>query len=255
MQVRLQKIISQAGVTSRRKAEELIRQGRVRINGKAVFELGTKADPDRDTIDVDGKRIEPKQPKISVLLNKPDGYITSLRDPEGRPTVKKLVDNIPVRLYPVGRLDYHTEGLLILTNDGDLAQRIEHPSHAIEKIYLAKIKGVPEESKIKKLRAGIVLEGRKTLPARINVVQTRKNAWVEITIREGRQNQIRNMFEAVGHPVLKLKRVAIGPVRDDSLKPGKYRLLKPQEIRRLVGDMATGRGRSQTRPYRKGKHS
>jgi len=220
-----------------------------------VFELGTKADPDRDTIDVDGKRIEPKQPKISVLLNKPDGYITSLRDPEGRPTVKKLVDNIPVRLYPVGRLDYHTEGLLILTNDGDLAQRIEHPSHAIEKIYLAKIKGIAEESKIKKLRAGIMLEGRKTLPARINVIETRKNSWVEITIREVRQNQIRNMFEAVGHPVLKLKRVAIGPVRDDSLKPGEYRLLKPQEIRRLVGDMATGRGGSQTRPSRRGKHS
>ena len=235
MQVRLQKIISQAGVTSRRKAEDLIREGRVRINGKTVFELGTKADPDRDTIDVDGKRIEPKQPKISVLLNKPDGYITSLRDPEGRPTVKKLVDNIPVRLYPVGRLDYHTEGLLILTNDGDLAQKIEHPSHALEKIYLAKVKGIPEENKINKLRTGIILEGRKTLPAKIKVVETRKNAWLEITIREGRQNQIRNMFEEVGHPVLKLKRVAIGPVRDDSLKPGEYRMLKPLEIKLLSG--------------------
>ena len=235
MQVRLQKIISQAGVTSRRKAEDLIREGRVRINGKTVFELGTKADPDRDTIDVDGKRIEPKQPKISVLLNKPDGYITSLRDPEGRPTVKKLVDNIPVRLYPVGRLDYHTEGLLILTNDGDLAQQIEHPSHALEKVYLAKVKGVPEENKINKLRNGIVLEGRKTLPAKMKIIETRKNAWLEITIREGRQNQIRNMFEEIGHPVLKLKRVAIGSVRDDSLKPGQYRMLKPQEIKVLRG--------------------
>jgi pseudouridine synthase len=235
MQVRLQKIISQAGVTSRRKAEDLIREGRVRINGKTVFELGTKADPDRDTIDVDGKRIEPKQPKISVLLNKPDGYITSLRDPEGRPTVKKLVDNIPVRLYPVGRLDYHTEGLLILTNDGDLAQKIEHPSHALEKIYLAKVKGVPEETKINKLRMGILLEGRKTLPAKIKVLETRKNAWLEITIREGRQNQIRKMFEEIGHPVLKLKRVAIGSIRDDNLKPGEYRMLKPQEIKVLRG--------------------
>jgi len=235
MQVRLQKIISQAGVTSRRKAEDLIREGRVRINGKTVFELGTKADPDRDTIHVDGKRIEPKQPRISVLLNKPDGYITSLRDPEGRPTVKKLVDNIPVRLYPVGRLDYHTEGLLILTNDGDFAQKIEHPSHALEKIYLAKVKGVPEENKINKLRVGIVLEGRKTLPAKIKVIETRKNAWLEITIREGRQNQIRNMFEEIGHPVLKLKRVAIGQVRDDNLKPGEYRMLKPQEIKHLTG--------------------
>jgi pseudouridine synthase len=235
MQVRLQKIISQAGVTSRRKAEDLIREGRVRINGKTVFELGTKADPDHDTIDVDGKRIEPKLPRISVLLNKPDGYITSLRDPEGRPTVKKLVDNIPVRLYPVGRLDYHTEGLLILTNDGDLAQKIEHPSHALEKIYLAKVKGVPEESKLNKLRAGIVLEGRKTLPSKIKVIETRKNAWLEITIREGRQNQIRNMFEEIGHPVLKLKRVAIGSIRDDNLKPGEYRMLKPQEIKVLRG--------------------
>jgi 23S rRNA pseudouridine2605 synthase len=235
MQVRLQKIISQAGVTSRRKAEDLIREGRVRVNGKTVFELGSKADPDHDNIDVDGKRIEPKLPKISVLLNKPDGYITSLRDPEGRPTVKKLVDNIPVRLYPVGRLDYHTEGLLILTNDGDLAQRIEHPSHALEKIYLAKVKGVPEENKINKLRTGIMLEGRKTLPAKIKVIETRKNAWLEITIREGRQNQIRNMFEEIGHPVLKLKRVAIGSIRDDNLKPGEYRMLKPQEIKVLRG--------------------
>lgn len=243
------KIISQAGVTSRRKAEDLIREGRVRINGKTVFELGTKADPDRDTIDVDGKRIEPKQPKISVLLNKPDGYITSLRDPEGRPTVKKLVDKIPIRLYPVGRLDYHTEGLLIMTNDGDLAQKIEHPSHALEKLYLAKVKGVPEENKINKLRAGIILEGRKTLPAKIKIIETRKNAWLEITIQEGRQNQIRNMFEEIGHPVLKLKRVAIGAIRDDSLKPGEYRMLKPQEIKILSG------GGSRSGPRRKGKHS
>jgi pseudouridine synthase len=248
MQVRLQKIISQAGVTSRRKAEELIREGRVRINGKTVFELGTKADPDRDNIDVDGKRIEPKQPRISVLLNKPDGYITSLRDPEGRPTVKKLVDNIPVRLYPVGRLDYHTEGLLILTNDGDLAQKIEHPSHALEKVYIAKVKGVPEEIKINKLRGGIILEGRKTLPARIKIIETRKNAWLEITIQEGRQNQIRNMFEKIGHPILKLKRVAIGAIRDDSLKPGEYRMLKPQEIKILRGV------RAHAGPHKKGRH-
>lgn len=249
MQVRLHKLISQAGVTSRRKAEELIREGRVRINGKTVFQLGTKADPDRDTIDVDGKRIEPKQPRISVLLNKPDGYITSLRDPEGRPTVKKLVDNIPVRLYPVGRLDYHTEGLLILTNDGDLAQKIEHPSHALEKVYVAKVKGVPEEIKINKLRGGIILEDRKTLPAKIKILETRKNAWLEITIQEGRQNQIRNMFEKIGHPVLKLKRIAIGAIRDDSLKPGEYRILKPQEIRILSG------GGAHTRRQKRGKHS
>lgn len=237
MQIRLQKIISQAGVTSRRKAEELITKGKVRVNGKVVNELGSKADPDRDEIHVDGKRIEPKQPKIAVLLNKPDGYITSLKDPEGRPTVVKLVDDIPVRLYPVGRLDYHTEGLLILTNDGDLAQKIEHPSKAIEKVYIAKTKGVPDESALKKLRTGIVIEGRKTLPAGIKIIETRKNAWLEITIREGRQNQIRKMLDAVGHPVLKLKRIAIGTLRDDSLRPGEYRFLKPQEIKKLVGPL------------------
>jgi pseudouridine synthase len=234
MQVRLQKILSQAGVTSRRKAEEFIRQGRVRVNGKVVYELGTKADPDRDEIHFDGKKIEPKQPRISVLLNKPDGYITSLRDPEGRPTVAKLVDNLPVRLYPVGRLDYHTEGLLILTNDGDLAQKIEHPSHSIEKVYVAKIKGIPHPNELKKLREGIEIEGRKTLPARIHVLETRKNAWIEVVIREGRQNQIRKMFDEVGHPVLKLKRVAIGSLRDDTLRPGEYRILKTSEIRKLL---------------------
>src|SRR5262249_22737191 len=149
---RLQKILSQAGVASRRTAEQYITAGRVRVNGKVVSELGSKADPDRDLIQVDGRRIEPGQPRIAVLLNKPDGYITSLRDPEGRPTVAKLVDDLPVRLYPVGRLDYHTEGLLILTNNGDLAQSIEHPSHAIEKVYVAKVKGVPEERKLNHLR-------------------------------------------------------------------------------------------------------
>jgi 23S rRNA pseudouridine2605 synthase len=234
MQVRLQKILSQAGVTSRRKAEEYIQQGRVRVNGKIVDQLGAKADPDRDEIHVDGKKIEPKQPRISVLLNKPDGYITSLHDPEGRPTVAKLVDNLPVRLYPVGRLDYHTEGLLILTNDGEFAQKIEHPSHSIEKVYLAKVKGIPHPMEMKKLREGITIEGRKTLPAKIKIIETRKNAWIEVVIREGRQNQIRKMFDAIKHPVLKLKRVAIGSLRDDRLRPGEYRMLKPQEIRKLV---------------------
>lgn len=227
---RLQKIISRSGVASRRKAEELILNGRVRVNGKVITELGSKADPRQDTIAVDGKRIEPEQPRMVVLLNKPDGYITSLRDPEGRPTVARLVDNIPVRLYPVGRLDYHTEGLLILTNDGDLAQKIEHPSHAISKIYIAKVKGIPEQSKIKKLREGIVLDGKKTLPAKFQILETRKNAWVEVTLREGRQNQIRKMFESIDHPVIKLKRVAIGALRDDRLKPGEFRFLSTQEV-------------------------
>lgn len=230
---RLQKIISQAGVTSRRKAEELILSGRVSVNGKVVRELGSKADTLKDTITVDGKRIEPEQARVAVVLNKPDGYITSMKDPEGRPTVTKLVDDIPVRLYPVGRLDYHTEGLLILTNDGDLAQTLEHPSQQIEKTYIAKVKGIPTVQALEKLRRGVMLEGRKTLPARINVLETRKNAWIEVGIREGRQNQIRKMFESIGHDVIRLRRIAIGFLRDDSLKTGHYRFLTPQEIKRF----------------------
>lgn len=234
MLIRLQKIISQANVTSRRKAEELILAGRVKVNGQIVRQLGTKADPDKDRVEVDGKRIEPKQPRIAILLYKPDGYITSMKDPEGRPTVVQLVDSIPIRLYPVGRLDYHTEGLLILTNYGDLAQSIQHPSKAIEKVYWVKVKGIPSPDKLDKLRKGVVIEGRKTLRARVDVLETRKNAWLEIAIREGRQNQIRKMCGAIGHPVLKLRRVAIGFLRDTKLKPGQYRHLTPQEIKTFL---------------------
>jgi 23S rRNA pseudouridine2605 synthase len=231
MLTRLQKLISQAGVASRRKAEELITAGRVRVNGKVVRELGSKADSTRDLIEVDGLRIEPEQPKIAVLLNKPDGYITSLRDPEGRPTVVKLVDDIPVRLYPVGRLDFHTEGLLILTNDGDLAQSIEHPSLEIEKVYIAKVKGIPNEAGLDQMRRGMSLEGHKLLPVKVRVLESQKNPWFEIILREGKQNQIRKMFEAIGHPVIRLKRVAIGPLRDDRLRPGEYRFLTPREVK------------------------
>ncbi len=234
MLVRLQKLISQAGITSRRKAEELIRAGRVRINGEVIRELGSKADLDKDRIEVDGRRIEPKQPSISVLLYKPDGYITSLKDPEGRPTVTRLVDSIPVRLFPAGRLDYHTEGLLILTNNGELAQAIQHPSRKMEKVYWAKVKKIPDAAAIDKLRKGILIEGRRTLPARVTLMERHKNSWLEITIHEGRQNQIRKMCEAVGHPVIRLRRVAIGFLRDTKLKPGEFRYLAPREVKRFL---------------------
>lgn len=232
--IRLQRILSQAGVTSRRKSEELILAGRVRVNDRVVRELGSKADPGRDRIEVDGVRIRPQQPRIAVLLNKPDGCITSLHDPHGRRTVAQLVADIPVRLYPVGRLDYHTEGLLILTNDGDLTQAIEHPSGVIEKVYLAKVKGIPQENDLERLRRGVLIEGRRTLPGRIRAIQMRKNRWFEIAIREGRQNQIRKMFESIGHPVLKLRRVAIGSLRDPHLKAGEYRMLTNREIEKFL---------------------
>jgi 23S rRNA pseudouridine2605 synthase/16S rRNA pseudouridine516 synthase len=232
--VRLQKILSRAGVTSRRKAEDLILAGRVLVNGKIVCELGAKADPLQDVIEVDGVCVRPVREPIAVLLYKPTGYITSLHDPQGRPTVAQLVSVIPSRLYPVGRLDYDTEGLLIMTNDGDLAQMLQHPSHAIEKVYLAKVKGIPEEKDLNRLRNGIVIERRKTLAAKIRVLESRHHTWLQVAIREGRQNQIRKMFERVGHPVLKLKRVAIGALRDPHLKPGQFRILKKSEIRQLI---------------------
>jgi 23S rRNA pseudouridine2605 synthase len=246
MLTRLQKIISDAGVTSRRKAEILIQGGHVRVNGKVVTQLGSKADPERDEIHVNGNRIEPQQQRIVLLLYKPDGYITSLRDPEGRPTVTQLVDEVPVRLYPIGRLDYHTEGLLLLTNDGQLAQRIEHPSHAIDKVYTAKVKGVPDANALMKLRKGVLLEGRKTLAAKITVLETRKNAWLEITIREGRQNQIRKMFDLIGHPVLKLRREAIAFLDIQGMKPGEFRFLSGDEIQKLyrLGENRTSKKRS-----------
>lgn len=241
MLVRLQKIISQAGFASRRKAEELIQSGRVRVNGIMITELGTKANPETDRIEIDGQRIEPQQPRMAILLNKPDGYITSTRDPQGRRTVTQIVDHIPVRLYPVGRLDFHTEGLLILTNDGDLAQAIEHPSKAIAKTYEAKVKGIPSRGEIEKLRKGIYLDGRKTAPAEIRLLETRINAWFRITIKEGRKNQIRRMFEMIGHPVIKLRRVAIGFLTDPKLKPGDYRYLTRAEIQRFLKAAGDGK--------------
>lgn len=231
--IRLQKIISEAGIASRRKAEELIISGRVRVNGKIVTELGTKADPVRDQIEVNGSLIRPAKQRITVLLNKPDGYITSMYDPEGRPTVRQLLADLPARLYPVGRLDYHTEGLLIMTNDGNLAQRLLHPSHEIEKVYLAKVRGVADDKNLQKLRKGITLEGRRTRPAKIRILESRNNSWLEVTLREGRQNQIRKMFQIIGNPVMKLKRIAIGGLRDPRLKPGQYRILSNKEIDKL----------------------
>jgi 23S rRNA pseudouridine2605 synthase len=228
---RIQKIISAAGVTSRRAAEELITEGRVRVNGKVVTELGTKADPSKDHIKVDGKLINPQQPQTYIMLNKPAGYVTTMSDPEGRPTVQDLLKGIKVRVYPVGRLDYNTEGLLLLTNDGDFAHLITHPKHEFPKTYLAKVKGVLEDSQIDNLESGIYLDDGKTAPAKIKKVRKEEaNSWLEITIHEGRKRQVRRMFDRVGHSVIRLKRVRTGNQTLGDLAEGTFRYLTPEEV-------------------------
>lgn len=233
MQQRIQKIIAMMGIASRRKAEELIISGRVLVNGKLAT-IGMKADPETDHIKVDGKLLTKPEPKIYLAFNKPRGVITSLSDPEGRPTIMDCIKGVKYRVFPVGRLDYDTEGLILLTNDGDLAHAITHPSKKIPKTYLAKIKGLIDDAVVRKLAKGIKLEDGMTLPAKIKKLdQTENNSWLEITIFEGRKRQIRRMFETVGHPILKLKRIAINGIFLGDLKAGEYRYLKEDEIRHL----------------------
>src|SRR5437588_6999025 len=239
MQERLQKIIAHAGVSSRREAEAMIREGRVTLNGRVVSELGTRADPDRDHIKVDGKLITHAEPHRYILLYKPKEVMTTVEDPQGRRTVIDLVRGIRERIYPVGRLDYHSEGLVLLTNDGDLAYKVSHPTHGSVKTYSVKVRGVPDQRSIEKLQRGITLEGKRTLPCEIERIKTtgrhddEGNSWFQVKLREGRTQQIRRMFQAIGHPVSKLKRVAIGPISDPKLTPGVWRELTKQEVKML----------------------
>ena len=231
---RLQKIISAAGVTSRRAAEELITEGRVRVNGAVVTELGTKADADKDHIKVDGKLINPKQPPTYIMLNKPAGFVTTMSDPEGRPMVHDLLKGVKVRVYPVGRLDYNTEGLLLLTNDGDFAHLITHPKHEFPKTYLAKVKGVLTEGQIGMLESGMFLQDGRTAPARVRKVRKEEmNSWVEITITEGRKRQVRRMFDHVGSSVIRLKRIKTGSLVLGDLPEGSFRHLTNDEVNTL----------------------
>jgi len=236
---RLQKLIATAGIASRRHAEELITAGRVTVNGEVIRELGTKADPDRDHIKVNGKLINPQlkaREKVYVLLNKPKGYLSSVSDPEGRPLVTELLPPNLGRLHPVGRLDFNTEGLLLLTNDGDLTNYVTAARNRVEKVYEVKVKGVPAEGAIQRLRRGVTLEpGTRTAPAKIAALgETQNNAWYEVLLHQGRNQQVRRMFELIGHPVLKLKRVRIGFLTDDHLKLGHWRFLTPAEAARLM---------------------
>jgi 23S rRNA pseudouridine2605 synthase len=234
MEERLQKIISAAGVASRRSAEQLIVEGRVRVNGKVVTELGAKADANNDHIKVDGKLINPKQPRTYIMLNKPAGYVTTMSDPEGRPTVQDLLRGIKTRVYPVGRLDYNTEGLLLMTNDGDFAHLITHPKHEFPKTYLAKVKGVLDERAIEMLEKGIFLQDGKTAPAKVKKIRKEEmNSWVEITIHEGRKRQVRRMFDHVGRSVIKLKRIRTGGLSLGDLPEGRFRHLTLDEVKTL----------------------
>jgi len=234
MQERLQKLIAQAGIASRRHAEELIKKGEVTVNGETVIELGTKANPETDHIKVGGKLINPKLEKrenVYVLLNKPKGYLSSAADPEGRKLVTDLVQGFG-RLHPVGRLDFNTEGLIILTNDGEFTNKVA-ASKTIPKVYEVKVKGLPPEPAVNKLRRGLCLEdGFKTAPAKIEQLKsTENNGWFEVTLFEGHNQQIRKMFDAIGHSVVKLRRVSIGHIRDDRMPVGAYRLLDDQEVK------------------------
>ncbi len=234
---RLQKLLAQAGVSSRRAAEELITAGRVAVNGQLVTVLGTKADPERDTITLDGKPVRQASRKVYVLLHKPAGYVTTMKDPQGRPVVTDLLKGAKERLFPVGRLDYNTEGLLLLTNDGTWANTLAHPRHEVEKEYHVRVRGEVSAEQINSLASGVILEDGPTAPARVSEIKASdNNTWLSVAIHEGRFRQVRRMCEAVGLSVVRLKRVRYGMLPLGDLKPGEYRVLSEGEARMLSGE-------------------
>jgi len=254
MPERLQKLLAASGIASRRKAEEIIAAGRVTVNGRVVTELGSKADPAADKICVDGKPLEPAERHLYFLLHKPKGYVTTVSDPAGRPTVMDLLGKLDARVYPVGRLDYSSEGLLLVTNDGELAQKLTKAGDHMPKTYLVKISGRPGEESIERLRRGITIpleDGRrvKTSPAQVRLIEDAANPWYEVILTEGRNRQIRRMFEAVGFQVEKIKRVQFGPLTLD-VPRGKFRALSPREVAELksLTQGSAGRGLKVVRP-------
>ena len=234
--IRLQKILSAAGVASRRASEQMILDGRVMVNGATVLELGTRADPAKDVIKVDGRRIKTEIAQRYIVLYKPKGYVTTRRDPEGRRTVMDLIGKGDY-IYPVGRLDYDSEGLLLMMTDGELAARLMHPRHEVDKVYEVIVLGTPDSRDIEKLRKGVYIEGGRTSPAEVHVENTvkgpRPTTLLTITLKEGRNRQIRKMCSAVGLPVRDLRRIRMGPIGLGRLKPGQWRDLTPEEVRRL----------------------
>lgn len=234
MLVRLQKYLADAGIASRRKSEELILAGKVEVNGNVVTELGTKVDTDKDIVFFNGKEIKISDKMVYIMLNKPEGFVTTVKDQFDRPTVMDLVKDIEERIFPVGRLDYDTSGLLLLTNDGDLTYKLTHPKHNLEKIYEAKLFGAPDENSINQFRWGVMLDGKRTAPAKLEIIDNLgKYCNVRITITEGRNRQVRRMCEAIKHPVASLKRVGTGRLSLGDLTSGKYRYLTENEIKYL----------------------
>lgn len=235
MEERLQKFLAEAGIASRRRAEELIAAGKVQVNGKTVTEMGTKIDPQKDEVFYAGKKIDNRREKpVYIMLHKPEGYVTTAKEQFGRPAVLELIKGVEERIFPVGRLDYETSGLLLLTNDGDLTYKLTHPKHDVEKTYVARIYGTPDEGDMQKFRRGMILDGRQTKPAKIRILEKGDRiSTVEITIQEGRNRQVRKMCEAMKHPVAQLKRVATGELRLGDLPKGKFRHLTAAEVRYL----------------------
>ena len=249
MEIRLQKLIAGTGIASRRKAETLITSGRVAVNGRVVTELGTKVDPERDHVKVDGKHLSAAQPFVYLMLNKPRNVMSTLDDPGGRTTVKDFLHGVSVRVFPVGRLDFDSEGLMLLTNNGHLAQALLHPRYHVPKTYLIKVKGVLTDEKIRQLERGVRLDEGMTSPAIVTKVKkAEQNSWLEITIREGRKHQVKRMLESVGHPVIRLMRVKMGPLSLGNLRPGEFRFLTDREanaLRELVEQRVASIGRGE----------
>ncbi len=244
--IRLQKHMAQCGVASRRHAEEMIKAGRVKVNGRTVTEMGFLVS-NKDKVDVDGKQIKKENKLIYIMLNKPSGYVSTVSDPEGRRTVLDLIEDVQERVYPVGRLDYDTTGLLILTNDGDFAFSSTHPGQETRKTYIAEIMGMPSNETLRALRKGVVIDDKPTYPAEVEIIEIKDKVTVlKIIIHEGRNRQVKRMCEAVGHPVLRLRRTAVGKLTLGNLQPGEWKYLSPQEVK-LV------RGNKNGRQIRKGK--
>jgi 23S rRNA pseudouridine2605 synthase len=231
---RIQKILAKAGIASRREAEKMMIEGRVMVNGKMIDTLGFKADPSKDHIKVDGKRLKGFETKVTLLLNKPRGFLSTVKDPEGRPTVMDLLKKVKWRIYPVGRLDFDAEGLLLLTNDGHIAHLLSHPRFSVPKTYWVKVGGVPDEKRLTQLRRGVELEDGKVSVVSSSILrQGEKNSWVQVVVTEGRNRLVKRIFSAIGHPVLKLKRIGFGPIQLGNLPIGQFRYLTSEEMEKI----------------------